>query len=220
MTVEEGVEGEVLVSTTIAPLAAGTTSGRRGRRADRRAERRVLERLDALSAQLAELHAIRDLLARAEAIVGAGWVQGAWFTVATTRGERAVTAYDLRLVRDRPVTGACLVGAVVQAGGGPGAVRSQTVQRSLDLTWHTLREDDDRPVAWCRAPQVRTLQVLDLTHWNDAPRRTQGDVVDLLGTAQRVAVTERDRRRAERAELVPSRAGFAVVSRRRRTSAC
>jgi len=211
MTVVEGVEGEVLVSIAIAPSAVDTTTGRRERRAGRRAERRVLERLDALSAQLAELHAIRDLLARAEEIVGTGWVQGAWFTVATPRGERVVTAYDLRLVRDRPVTGACLVGAVVQAGGGPAAVRSQTVQRSLDLTWHALREDDDRPVAWCRGPQVRALQVLDLTHWNDAPQRIQGDVVDLLGAARRTAATERDRRHAERAELVPSRAGSVIA---------
>jgi hypothetical protein len=188
------------VGTTTAPLAVRTPSGRR----ERRAERRVLERLDTLSAQLAELHAIGDLLDRAEAIVGAGWVQGAWFTVSTPRGERAVTAYDLRLVRDRPVTGACLVGAVVQAGGGPSAVRTQTVQRTLDLTWHALREDEDRPVAWSRAPQVRTLQVLDLTHWNDAPQRTQGEVVDLLGSARRTAISERDRRRAERTELVSS----------------
>ncbi len=188
------------MGTTTALLAVRTSSGRR----ERRAERRVLERLDTLSAQLAELHAIRDLLARAEAIVDDGWVQGAWFTVSTPRGERAVTAYDLRLVRDRPVTGACLVGAVVHAGGGPSAVRTQTVQRTLDLTWHALREDEDRPVAWCRAPQVRTLQVLDLTHWNDAPQRTQGEVVDLLGSARRTATTERDRRRAERGELVTS----------------
>jgi len=188
------------VSTATALLGVRTTTGRR----ERRAERRVLERLDALSAQLAELYVIRDLLARAEAIVDAGWVQGAWFTVSTPRGERAVTAYDLRLVEDWPVTGACLVGAVVQAGGGPSVVRSQTVQRSLDLTWHALREDHDRPVVWSRPPQVRTMQVLDLTHWNDAPRRTQGEVVDLLASARCTAVAERDRRHTERAELVTS----------------
>ncbi len=141
------------------------------------------------------------MLARAATIVGEGWVQGAWFAVSTRSGERVVTGYDLRLLKNHPVTGACLVGAVVQAGGGPGAVRSQTVQRSLDLTWHTLREDSGHPVAWCPSPPVRTMQVLDLTHWNDAPRRTQAEVVDLLTAAQGTVAAERVRCLDERAAL-------------------
>lgn len=40
---------------------------------------------------------------------------------------------------------------------------------------------------------MRTLQVLDLTHWNDAPRRTRDDVVDLLTAAQGTVALERDR---------------------------
>jgi hypothetical protein len=116
------------------------------KRLERRAERRRLRRLDAVSARLAELHAIRGLLQRTVEVVTAGWVQGAWFTVASAGGERTITACDLRLVLDRPVTGACLVGAVVQAAGGPATVRSQLVQRTLDPTWHALREDLSRPV--------------------------------------------------------------------------
>ena len=177
------------MSTVIAPIGVRAVLGRRARRA----ERRRLTRHDVLSARLAELHSIADLLTRAAAIVGEGWVQGAWFAVSTPSGERAVTGYDLRLLRTGPVTGACLVGAVVQAGGGPGAVRSQAVQRTLDLTWHTLREDPGRAVAWSPAPPVRTLQVLDLTHWNDAPRRTRAEVVDLLTAAQTTVAVERDR---------------------------
>jgi hypothetical protein len=194
------------MSTTTAPPALFRPSGR-GRRRD---ERRRLERHDALSARLAELHTIRDVLGRATAVVGEGWIRGAWFTVATPSGERAVTALDLRLLRSRPVTGACLVGAVIQGGGGPRAVRSQTVQRALDLTWHTLREDPDRPVAWSPAPQVRTMHVLDLTHWNDAAARTQDDVVQLLTAAQGTVGTEQERCRVEQGAL----------SRPRRTSAC
>jgi hypothetical protein len=171
-----------------------------GRR-ERRAELRRLRRLDVLSARLAELHAIRALLEQAQGVVDVGWVQGAWFTVAGASGERAVTAYDLGLAMDGTVTGACLVGAVVQAGGGPAAVRSQLVKRTLDLTWHTLREDPSRPVRWCPDPRIRMCQVLELTYWNDAPQRTQEDVVALLQAARGTADVQLQRCRAEQTLL-------------------
>jgi hypothetical protein len=98
---------------------------------------------------------------------------------------------------DRPVTGACLVGAVVQAAGGPATVRSQLVQRTLDLTWHALREDPSQPVRWCPGPRMRTMQVLELTHWNDAPERTRADVVDLLQSAQETADVQLRKCRAD-----------------------
>jgi hypothetical protein len=171
------------------------------RRHERWAERRRLKRQDALSGQLAELHSIHTLLEQAGEVVSGGWVQGAWFTVATGSGERCVTAYDLGLAVNRPVTGACLVGAVVQAAGGPATVRSQLVQRTLDLAWHTLREDRDRPVRWCPGPRMRMLRVLELTHWNDAPGRTQGEVVGLFLAAQQTADVQSGLCRAEQAEL-------------------
>ena len=170
-------------------------------RRDRRAERRRLRQLDALSARLAELHAIRALLEQAVKVVEAGWVKGAWFTVATGGGSRAVTAQDLDLLVDQSVTGACLVGGVVQAAGGPATVRSQLVQRTLDLTWHVLREDPAQPVRWCPGPRVRTMHVLELTHWNDAPERTRTDVLNLLQRAQDAASLQRHRCLAERAVL-------------------
>lgn len=185
------------MSTVISRLEHPIRAGRH----ERLAEKRRLKHHDALSVRLAELHAIRELLEQAAEVVSGGWVQGAWFTVATAGGERAVTAYDLGMAEDRPVTGACLVGAVVHAAGGPATVRSQLVQRTLDLTWHALREDPDRPVRWCPGPRVRMMRVLDLTHWNDAPARTQGEVVGLLLAAQRTADMQRDRCRAEQAEL-------------------
>ncbi len=153
-------------------------------RHDQRAERRRLARCDALSSRLAELRAMGELLSEAAELVERGWVQGAWFTVGTPRGEVAVTAYDLRLVDTYPVTGACLAGAVVHVGGGPAAVSSQLTQRTLDLTWHALREDAVPPPALCPSPQVRTMRLLDLTRWNDARGRTQADVVGLLGYAR------------------------------------
>ena len=176
------------MSTVISPPRAASFRGRLARRA----ERRRLERQDALSGRLAELWAIDGLLGRAAEVVEAGWVQDAWFTVATPGGDRAVTAYDMGVALDQPVTGACLVGAVVQAGGGPAEVRSQLVQRTLDLAWHALREDPGRPVRWCPGPCVRTMHVLELTYWNDAPGRTQEQVVDLLQAARRTADVQRD----------------------------
>ena len=145
-----------------------------------RAERRRLLRCDATSARLAELHAVRDLLADAAAVIEHGWVQHAWFAVATPRGERLLTARQVRHVYEYPVTGACLAGSVVLAAGGPDQARTQLVQRTLDLTWHALLDDLEPPAALCPSPQVRAMRLLDLTRWNDAPRRTQGEVVDLV----------------------------------------
>jgi hypothetical protein len=185
------------MSAVIAPFDSLT----RPARSERKAERRRLKRHDALSRQLAELHAIRALLGQAADVVRAGWVQGAWFTVATADGKRAVTAYDLPVVESSPVAGACLVGAIVQAGGGPAAVRSQLVQRTLDLTRHTLREDSDRPVQWCPGPRMRMLGVLELTRWNDAPGRTRDQVVDLIQAAQRTVDVQREMCLGTQAEL-------------------
>ena len=157
-----------------------------------------------MSAQLAQLHAIRTLLEQATEIVRGGWVQGAWFAVDMGGRTRAVTAPELRLTADHRVTGACLVGAVVQAGGGPAAVRSQPVQRALDLVWHSLREDAGHPVRWCPGPPARMMHVLDLTHWNDAPDRTRGDVVELLRSSVATADAQRERCRSEQSELAGS----------------
>ena len=171
----------------------------------RRLARRRLQRQDSMSVRLAELHAMGTLLERAAEVVESGWVQGAWFTVATRSGKRHVTAYELRLAESRPVIGACLVGAVVESGGGPSAANTQLVRRTLDLTWHTLHRGPDERVDWCPGPSVRMLRVLDLTRWNDDPGRTHGEVVGLLAAARRHTEWERDRYLADLARLtVPS----------------
>ena len=162
-------------------------------RQERRAERRRLARVDATSARLAELHAMGPLLERAADVVAAGWVQDAWFTVASGGGSRHVTAYDLRRARNHAVVGACLVGAVVQAGGGPASVKSQLVRRALDLTWHALHGNPEERVRWCPGPDARMLRVLDLTSWNDAPGRTREEVVGLLVAARDLVDVERSR---------------------------
>ena len=93
-----------------------------------------------------------DLLDEAGDMVSHGWIQGGWFTVATARGEAVVMAYDVGLTEKHPVTGACLVGAVVHAGGGPDAAESQLVQRTLALTWHAVRAEACRAERDALAP--------------------------------------------------------------------
>lgn len=173
---------------TNAEVAGGLVEDRVPDRRCRRDERRRLARQDALAARLAELHRMRALLEEAVAVVTTGWVQNAWFTVVDAHGGQVrVTAHDIDRIERSPVSGACLVGGIVHAGGGPGAVHSQLVQRTLDLTWHTLYEDEQRPVRWCPSPPVRSAHVRDLTRWNDHPHRTPQDVVALLGSAAHAA---------------------------------
>ena len=187
------------MSTTTAPLRMPTLMGRR----ERRAERRRLKRLDALSAQLAELFSIRTLLVQAADIVGDGWVQGAWFTVSTPQGGRAITGFDLRMARTQEVTGACLVGSVVQAAGGPGTERSQRVQRTLDLTWHASFRELDEPVRLSPSSFERLGRAIDLVRWNDRPERTVDDVTALLTRARDVTHAEVERTKAEQRDLAP-----------------
>jgi hypothetical protein len=135
---------------------------------------------------MAELHSIRAVVVEAIAVVDKGWLQHDWFAVTDGAGTRyRVPASKIDLVTNRPISAACLVGALVHAGGGPPAVHSQLVQRTLDLTWHTLHEDEHRPVRWCPGPAIRTAHVRDLTRWNDHPRRTAEHVTALLHSATR-----------------------------------
>jgi hypothetical protein len=170
--------------TATAPVAAPTWSPEPpptpGWWALRRA-RQHLRRQDELSAQRAELHGIRALALEAARIVDAGWIRGGWFGYRV--GDRLLvvgSAAGAGRFGDRPVAAACLVGAIVQAGGGVAAVRTQPVQRALDLTWHTLHGDPGEPVHWCPAPSVRAGHVRELVRWNDHPTRTRQQVTALL----------------------------------------
>jgi hypothetical protein len=167
-----------------------------------RGERRRLARCDAITRRLAELHAIRELLCDAAAVIGDGWVQKAWYSVATPRGERLLTAHQVRQVYVYPVTGACLAGSVVLAGGGPDVANTQLVQRTLDLTWHALRGEPQPPAALCPSPSVRTMRLLDLTRWNDAPGRTRTEVGELLAAAHDLAGRHTEVIRREQSTLL------------------
>jgi hypothetical protein len=48
------------------------------------------------------------------------------------------------------------------------------------------------------------MHVLELTHWNDGPERTQADVMDLLRAARETAALQLHRCRAEQVMLATS----------------
>jgi hypothetical protein len=149
------------------------------------AERRRLAGLDRASAQLAELYRARTVLADARTVVEAGWIQHGWFAYRDEQGrQQPVDAYNLDQLAGRLPTGACLVGAIVQAGGGVPAAHSQPVHRALDLTWLALSGDGaDR----CLAPALRVARVRELTAWNDRPQRRAHDILALLAAAEQRA---------------------------------
>lgn len=184
--------------------AAGRDLARRAV-ARRDLARRDLARRDRASARLAELHSIRELLTSAVVMVSTDWVQHGWFTVADDQGRpRRIDAHHLHVLNSRPVSGGCLVGAVVHAAGGPTTVRSQLVQRTLDLLWHALHEDARQPVRWCPAPSIRMARLRDLTRWNDAPKRTADQVSALLVSAALVAELEMEQVRASLVSVSPA----------------
>jgi hypothetical protein len=158
--------------------------------AKRNLTRQLRDRDDA-SARLAELHHLADILNQAADLIGAGWLQHSWFAYQDDNGRtKTVSASNVNEMAGRPVVGACLVGAIVEAGGGLSNVRTQPVQRAIDLTWYTLFGAAPRSNHWTPAPDVRTQHVRDLTRWNDQPRRTAPQAEALLRRSAVAAVSE------------------------------
>ena len=92
---------------------------------------RQLRHHDETSARLAELDNLADILNEAADLICEGWLQHSWFAYLDDNGRtKTVTAYNITEMAGRPVVGACLVGAIVQAGGGLSKVRTQAVQRA------------------------------------------------------------------------------------------
>ncbi|WP_146244174.1 hypothetical protein [Curtobacterium sp. MCBD17_032] len=194
MTLEFRVQHDVATDAAPSPRPVPDRRGRVRRVLDSLAARRTAARLRRLEAARAELVDLQRLLSDARAVVERGWIQHAWFAYLDDRGRtRTASSAAATEVVGRPLVGACLVGAVVDAAGGPHAVHAQSVQRSLDLVWHALAVPEGSPVAWCPAPDVRMARVRDLTRWNDCGDRTAEQVAGLLLTAERVAVHEQAR---------------------------
>ena len=151
---------------------------------------RQLRDRDDASARLAELHHLADILNQAADLIGAGWLQHCWFAYQDDNGRtKTVSASNVNEMAGRPVVGACLVGAIVEAGGLSN-VRTQPVQRAIDLTWYTLFGAAPGSNHWTPAPEVRTQHVRDLTRWNDQPRRTAPQAEALLRRSAVAAVSE------------------------------
>lgn len=162
-----------------------------GWRARRRARRRLAEQ-DHLGARLAELTRIRELVAAAREVVAAGWVKDAWYV---RNDAQRVDLAQARRLGPVPVDQACLVGAILHAGGGVSSADTQLVQRTFDLTWHTAHRPAGEPVRWCPAPPIRAQHLRDLVRWNDRPGRTGADVEALLLAVEHAAGRELARAR-------------------------
>ena len=178
--------------------------GWRARRRLQRQERRRLAEQAGRRVRLAEVLRFWAVLEEAGVLGELGWMLDGWLAVLDAQGRtHKLTVPDFQLASERRVSGVCLVGGIVYAAGGPHAVHSQLVQRSLDLTWHALSESARQPVRWCPSPAVRTAHVRDLTRWNDQPQRTAGQVSSLLQSAVHLADAQIETRRAEQRALTP-----------------
>lgn len=187
------------VQHDVAPVDAAPAAGEQLRSllrtwSDRFRARRTAWLRRRLELQLVELGQLQELIGDARAVIDRGWVQHAWFAYMDDRGQvRRASSAAAMDVAGKPLVGACLVGSVVYAAGGPHAVHSQPVQRALDLVWHALAVQEGAPVLWCPAPDIRMARVRDLTGWNDAGERNAAEVSGLFLTAERVAIAESDR---------------------------
>lgn len=181
------------MTVTTSPPYSPTVSvdGHRPSWREKRRRTRQLRLRDETSARLAELDHMTDILNQAAELIGGGWLQHRWFAYLDDNGRtRTVTAHDVNKMAGRQVVGACLVGAIVQAGGGLSNARTQAVQRAVDLTWHTLHEIQVQANHWTSAPEVRMDRVRDLTRWNDHPNRTAPQAEALLRHSSAAARSE------------------------------
>lgn len=169
---------------------------------ERRRQRRRLVGQDQLSAHIAELMQIRELVGAAREVVAAGWVQDAWYVRPDEQGRDHSIAHLRGNLGGGPVVRACLVGAILHANGGVATADTQVVQRTFDLAWHTLYRSEREPVRWCPAPPIRAQQLHDLVTWNDRPERTGADVEALLIAAEQTADREIARSRQQLTALV------------------
>lgn len=131
--------------------------------------------------RLHRLAGAQALLARARALVDAGWVQDAFYVVRGRRGEvRPVSPFGLLLLDRSDVVGACLVGAVAHASSSiDRRERRSQAALAVDALWEALA---DAP-ADTSHPSARPARVRELARWNDEPGRSREDVLDLLDRA-------------------------------------
>ena len=163
-------------------------------RRERRRDRRRLVRQDRTSARLAELHTVSEVLTRAEVLVAAGWLQGAWFSYPAPGGPRVShLPGGLSAAAAASANRFCLVAAVhaaASAGAGTRLTHAERplADRAVDTVWRTLVDAErGAGLPHLPPPAVGGLRRLDLTRWNDDPGRRASQVRDLLCRAAATA---------------------------------
>ncbi len=141
---------------------------------------------------LRELTRVRDLLEQTRSVVAAGgWCGGgAWFTVrradGTVRPATLAESFALR-APGAPVAGSCLVGIMIRLADDPDRVPSVAdVWRATDELREAMHErvgHDAFPPGRSYPMAQRRARLRSLTAWNDAPDRTEADVLDLVDRA-------------------------------------
>ena len=141
---------------------------------------------------LRELARVRDLLEQTRSVVASGgWCGGgAWFTVrrsdGTTRPATLAESFALR-APGAPVVGSCLVGIMIRLADDPDRVPTVAdVWRATDELREAMHErlgHDAFPPGRAYPMTQRRARLRSLTAWNDAPARTEADVLDLIDRA-------------------------------------
>lgn len=129
------------------------------------------------------------VLELARKILAHRWIQNSWYL--TEKGRRAGQnkMFSSNTVDPGEVAGACVVGALALAVSQRLTRADLTVEGGpmIDYVWDALQEKrglGGPGVAGRAAPrEVRLARMRDLVHWNDQPRRTQGEVLNLLDLA-------------------------------------
>ncbi|MFP5282191.1 MAG: hypothetical protein ACLGIF_01925 [Actinomycetes bacterium] len=137
------------------------------------------------------LERVRDALEAArQVLTERGWTSGAWFSVREPGGEtRPVGTREALALRTQPsaVASACLVGTLLQLTDDPDTAHTVgDVWGCVDELYEALHErmgHDTWPPGHVFAPDQRRARLQGLTAWNDAPGRSQADVLDLLDRA-------------------------------------
>ena len=141
---------------------------------------------------LRDLSRVRDLLEETRSIVAAGgWCGGgAWFTIRQADGTvRPATLSESLALRTpgAPVVGSCLVGIMIRLADDPDRVPSiPDVWRATDELREAMHErvgHDAFPPGRAYPMTQRRARLRSLTAWNDAPGRTDADVLDLIDRA-------------------------------------
>ena len=140
-----------------------------------------------LDVQHAYLEQLRALLEAARTELSAGWVQGGWWSSSSSR-HTVLNGLAAGASAGGPVSAACLVGALIRAGSGPGG--DPETGRAIDAVYDALWESRGQPATTpgpglltVSSPPVRQARVQALTRWNDARGRTSDEVLAVLDRA-------------------------------------